>query len=251
MKRQIISGIFYGLSIALGFAQAPTEKVSLRILATGQPPTTEIEIRGDEGSVEKEVDPDLLPPSTLHVSLGKKAYDSARVSLGVYGMPVEAQRAANKVVRYQKSGSGEEATYRSWAQLNVPLTSEAGTILMYKDPKRKDWKQPILKYLPDDQTAFPKGTFRIINTSTLTLKVVVGEESLTASPGKVILTKAHSGDDPVRYSVTTKLKGKTVKLANSAAPMEAGTRTNLVIAPQAKSNSRRPARVSLFRDETS
>jgi hypothetical protein len=235
-----------GCLVHSGWAQKAEEKVTLRVLATGQPPTTEIEVRGAEGSVEKDVDPDLLPPRALYLKGEGQEYEALRISLGVYSTAASGKRAGAKVPLYERGGTATQPIYRPWASLTVPPASKSGTVLMYQDPKKRDWKQPILKYLPDDAAAFPEGAVRLINSTPFKVSVQLGKAKQVLSPAEVAVVKDVSLGEPVRYSVTASVKGKAVKLANSALVLEG--RASLVISPQDKPNSRRPARVKVFRD---
>ncbi len=235
-----------GIVVSL-HAQKPTETISLRVLATGQPPTTEIEVRGNEGSVEKEVDPDLLPPRELFVKDGNE-YHSLRISLGVLSRAESCKRIGKGITLYQQAGgTPQKPAYRAWAQVTVPPAATSGTLLMHQAPKQNDWKKPVLKFLPDDEQIFPNGSIRIVNTSALTIQATLGKEKATLSPGATTVVKGLSTDEPVRYAISAKVKGKGMKIANSALPLD--SRATLAIVPQSKANSKRPVRVSVFRDE--
>lgn len=229
------------------------EPIELRFLPLGQPPTSEIVVDEKLGSIEKEIDKSLLPPSPLFVlkplppGVAKTDYSAIRLSLGVLSLPVKTLPKAGAVTLFAKVTSGESTSYKPWASVKIPAGAKQGLLLLDKAPGNKTWVKPRLKYLNNDSAEFPAGSIRVINTTKFAAIVEVNGAGHPMKSGEMKVIPG--GGETTKYRVSMGTKSKSMKIANSAIRLSGSARAMLVISPETKPRSKRPARVKVYRDE--
>ncbi|MCB1094840.1 MAG: hypothetical protein KDN22_04595 [Verrucomicrobiae bacterium] len=231
----------------------PAEPVELRFLPLGDPPTSEVVVDDKLGSIEKEIDNSLLPPSPLYVvkpplaGVTKPEYVAVRLSIGVLSLPVETVAKAGQITLYAGSAKDGATTYKQWASVKVPAQSTHGLIVMDKAPGKKTWEKPALRYLQNDTSEFPAGSIRVINSTSLSAVVEINGATQALNGGEMKILPG--GGESTRYQVSMGSQKKAVKVANSAVRLSGSARATLVISPEKKAKSKRPARVKVYREE--
>ncbi|SHJ93752.1 hypothetical protein SAMN02745181_2823 [Rubritalea squalenifaciens DSM 18772] len=250
------------LTTSVSFAQATTnpnsakKPNSIRVLAVGEPPISKVTMLSnsleERVAQEIEVPAESLPPKTLFISKAEKKNaprtgsekeeERAKIpiSLGCMSPSITLKTSLTDL---QFRESEEES--QNYFKASFPVGTKNGLVILSKPHSDKTWKKPRLLFLSDDLTAFPQDSVRIINSSSYTMGLIIGDQKLSFKPGQV-KTLPLKANSTIPYQVAIQSKdGGWVRIRNTALTLPTGQRVNLVLSNR-PSNPHKPAKVNLF-----
>lgn len=228
---------------------------TVRVLAVGESPISRIKMESnsiqERTAYEVEVSPDKLPPKLLFVSNSKEEgkitsseeQESGKipVSLGCMS-PTIALKSPNLTgLNFSESEDASRSYFRS----AFPAGTRNGLVVLSKAHEDKNWKRPRLLFLSDDLDVFPRGSVRVINSSSFQMGLIMEDKKLSLKPGQVHILKPGShGATPYQVAIQAK-DGRWVRIRNTALSMNPGQRVNIVLSNR-PSDLKKPAKVNLF-----
>ncbi|MCH7227368.1 hypothetical protein [Haloferula sp. A504] len=138
------------------------------------------------------LDPEAAPPSTLTIRT-RKGFQTIPTILNRPSPVLPVRAGKLRVFANGEAGPDEEPEL--FGEFAIPGTSGHYDIFLNRDPKRKDWEKAQAIILPASSTAFPEGSFRLVNLCGIPVMVRVGKETLQLAARKARLHRAGPGTD--------------------------------------------------------
>ncbi len=246
-------GLLVLLSLCAGpvVAQDDDEKPTrmLRILAVGEtPPFIQKIINGVR--VEQEAPAGSIPPRRVVQlnSEGEEKGNAVRLQLDNVSAAIPAGAGTVSLHSAEDGAPNSQA----WHGVKMPKSTHA-LALLWRDPREKKWTKAMSLTLPDDLSAFPPGTVRIVNVSPWTVGVQFNGKNIKLPKGRSLLQGQRGtaiNDAPLVVALKDG-NGKWHKIFDSVVTHTARERTNVIIYRADGEKPRRPAKVYLMREAAS
>lgn len=188
------------------------------------------------GMVVKAYDPGAAPPSNIFISTGKKDRSSGsqekkrkrlRLTLNTPTERVKlGLRSCELAARYQ---SGKIESFKKFTTAILPAQIGEYTVFMARQPRRKNWSDPLRVVMSDHKIKFPAGSLRVVNMSDRPVVVQRGKKIMgNLPPRKSVVIKAIlSMDKPETITLWYKDKGRKFPAFRRELKLSADLRYNV------------------------
>lgn len=176
------------------------------------------------------LDPDAAPPSTL----------SFKTKKGLLTIPTTLNRPSpampvigGRLRVFANSEVGENEEPPLFADFPISAASGHFDIFVSRSPARKTWEQPESLVLPSDTTAYPMGSFRLVNLCNQGVKARIGQEivNVPAGKAKIFAPSASTRGKLVAVQAAHADKGEVKIFLRSGIRVDSDQRANLVFYP--------------------
>lgn len=189
------------------------------------------------------LDPEAAPPATLAV----REREGLKTIPTILNRPSPALRVRAGTLRiYEGQEAGSDGEPPLFAEFRLPPTPGHYDIFLNRAADRKGWQDAESLILPASPTAFPDGTFRLVNLSAAPVKWRIGGEITdlaprsarivplrTGSAGKLVpVQAAHADGDAYKIILQTGIR------------LAADQRANLIVYPGR--NPKKPCEVTWY-----
>ena len=219
---------------------------TLRFLSVGQPPAFKI-IERDGKRYEADPPKGSIPPAQLQFISGDSAQE-VTLKLNHLSQRLGIKLPETRLARLAAPATAEsEPSTPSWWQGKLS-TGNSSLIILFRNPKDKDWNKPRSIILPDHKNAFPSGSVRLINTTPFPIIPLINrKKQATLKPGAHRILKGSKLS--LTLSVSNK-KGKPVRLYTNTITLATGQRANMVIHnAKPRTPSKPPAQILLLKEQ--
>ena len=238
-------------------AQAPVASVkqkpnhTVTFLPMGQAPPFKIKGRG-EHRVLKAPPKDALPPKGLVIP-SKKQDVPIELKLRQQS-DYKIKLPKDRVVQLSApsvAAEGEEETPQPWWRGKLPA-SRSSLVVLFLNPKVKNWSKPLSVKLKNDSVAFPKNSIRVLNVSPYPLIVMMNKfKRVEIKPGKHYIYKEVAREKKMAVYIKSKV-GKPVKVYKANIDNKNTSRSNVVFyAAKPRRKGQAPVGVYLHTEKTS
>ena len=246
----ILASLSLALTTTWSAAAEKPEKPArqLRLIPVGDSPPFMHEVR-DGVSRELDPPPGEVPPQALVIRSAEAGDARAKepplpISLHLnrisqtVGIPGDARSLA-----FERIG-GKPAP---WLVADLPADGDA-LILLWRDPKVKNWNKAAHLTVPDGASGTPAGSVRIINTFPAELFIHWRDEKLRLNPGATFTRTMTPGEDAAFEILSAGPDGGTSRYYSSQITQNPGERGFIIIYRADGESPRRPLKVLVLRE---
>ncbi|MDA7882378.1 hypothetical protein N9A94_08750 [Akkermansiaceae bacterium] len=178
-----------GLLVPFSWAQEAQPQKHLRFVPLGEMPPHQEKIENGV-RVHLPPPPGTVPPKPTTLALDPKEGGEVILRLKEFTKLSSIKSTAGGVKLFE----GKILGGKPW--ISSPFPSGNHTLgILYRDLKKMDWFNPVMKIVPDDLGSFPLGTVRFVNVSQYPALVKVGDEkSVRINPGNHLIKTLKVGD---------------------------------------------------------
>lgn len=231
--------------------ESKTPARQVRMLPVGDSPPFMQEIRD---GVSHEIDPpaEEIPPRALVSRLEPKADQNEKPQSPVT-VPLNLNRISPVIKAPDGPGilqfdrAGEKPAPAPWLRVARPESGDF-MILLWRDPKEKNWNAASNMIIPDGPVGTPAETVRMVNLFPQSVTVQWGGEKLLLKPASSIIRTIAPGTD-VAFEVVSAGPGGTPKrYYSNQITQNPGERGFIIIYRADGESPRRPLKVLVFRE---
>lgn len=239
-------------------AQEPEKKPAppraLRLLPLGEPPPFRQEIR-DGIRYELEPPAGSIPPRQVVIGPTPDAAtatpqpenEPTRLNLGRFSESLKIPAGTAPILLRDAANPADPAA-KPWLRIVPPESGDALAII-WRDPGAT-WLTPRAIVFPESPTAFPAGSFRLLNLTPAEIGVTLAGRRTLLQPAKSTIQAIPVGTDHPLQIAYNDGSGNFIAFHTGSVLLNRGERGQIIIHRADGEKPRRPVRVSIFNEIT-
>ena len=239
--------VFFILCVAVGNAVAKdkpkhTER-HVRFLAVGEAPPFRQEIRD---GVRYELDPPegSVPPTEVNCGFEGGDTEKVRIRLCQISEALKVPAGKGPLILRQVGENGKSVP---WLQLPCPDSGDF-LVLLWRASPQKTWSEAKFLVLTNGLTAAPACSVRVINLAPVDVGIVMGEEKLWLSAGRMIQRQLTEKSEQVFEVMIDDGTGNMQRVYAGMTSQNPGERGFVIVYRADGEAPRRPVKVSVLRE---